>query len=218
MRRFPLMIALMAGLHGYSQEPPDPEQVSKDDAIFQVARHYLRSNPYNIHFSAFLNHLINDPSLSNKTIQKRSDTSFFFFRGVYSNHNPYSFNASRTEVRLVEHRVVMEDSLSTVDTLLFYQLIGYSFSGVAGTESVKKEFSKFDRKYGKQFYSEPGEVKKGGEIVGMIKNYYFLNLTVLSPLSISWEKLDEYQSAFTITFRIKLRQNIATLPISPDDH
>jgi|SRR5438477_5838345 len=85
MRRFPLMIALMAGLHGYSQEPPDPEQVSKDDAIFQVARHYLRSNPYNIHFSAFLNHLINDPTLSNKTIQKRSDTSFFFFRGVYSN-------------------------------------------------------------------------------------------------------------------------------------
>ena len=215
MRISSLIFVLMAGLHTYSQEPPDPEHVSKDNAIFQVARHYLRSNPYNVHFSAFLNHLINDPTLSDKTIQKRSDTSFFFFRGVYSNHNPYSFKANRTEVRLAEHQVAMEDSLSTVDTLLFYQLIGYSYSA-AGTESVKKEFSKFDRRYGKEFYSELGEMKKDGQIVGMIKNFYFLDLTLLSPLSISWEKLDDYQSTFTITFRIKLRQNIATLPVSPD--
>jgi len=217
MRRFPIIFVLMAALHSHSQEPREPEQVSKDNPIFQAARHYLRSNPYNIHFSAFLNNLMNDPTLTDKTVQKRTDTSFFFFRGVYSTHNPYTFKASRTEVRLAEHPVVMEDSLSTVDTLLFYQLIGYS-SGAAGIESVKKEFSKFDRRFGKEFYSELGEMKKGDEIVGMIKNYYFLDLTVLSPLSISWEKLDDYQSTFTITFRIKLTQNIAALPISPDDH
>ena len=216
MRTLVIFFALLGTLCCHSQQP-DPEQVSKDNPIFRAARHYLRSNPYNIHFSAFLNHLMNDPTLSDKTIQKRTDTSLFFFRGIYNNHNPYGFKASRTEVRLTERRVAMEDSLSTVDTLLFYQLIGYGY-GAAGIESVKNEFSKFDRRYGNEFYSELGEMKKGDDIVGMIKNYYFLDLTLLSPLSISWEKLDDYQSAFTITFRIKLMQNIATLPISPDDH
>jgi hypothetical protein len=216
MKTVAVIFVSMVCLQAYSQEPRDPEQVSKENPIFQVAKHYLRSNPYNIHFSAFLNHLMNDPTLSNKTVEKRSDTSFFSFRGVYSNHNPYSFKANRTEVRLSERQVMMEDSLSTVDTLLFYQLIGYSYG--AGTESVKKEFSKFDRRYGKNFYSELGEIKKGDEIVGMAKNYYFLDITVLSPLSMSWEKLDDYQSVFTITFRIKLMQNVATLPIFLDDH
>lgn len=199
-----------------SQEQTNAQQISSDNPIFQVAKNYFRSNPYNIHFSTFLNHLINDPTLSNKTLNKRSDTAFFFFKGDYSSHNPYSFKADRVEIRLAESEVDLEDSLRTIDTLLFYQLVGYSY-GAAGTEAVKREFSKFDRKYGKNLYGEISELKKEEEVVGMVKNYFSFALSLLSPLSITWAKLDDYQNVFTITFRIKIMQNEATLPVAPND-
>ncbi|HEV8284204.1 MAG TPA: hypothetical protein VGQ09_07830 [Chitinophagaceae bacterium] len=105
---------------------------------------------------------MNDPTLSNKTTTKRTDTSFFFFKGDYKNHSPFSFKADRTEIRLAEVEVNLGDSIPLIDTLLFYQLLGYSY-GEGGTEAVKKEFSKFDRKYGKFFFSEGSEIRKGGE-------------------------------------------------------
>ena len=201
----------------YSQEEGDADEVVKDNPIFKIAKAYFRSNPFNVHFSTFLNHLTHDPTLSNKTLNKRTDTSLFFFRGEYNGHNPYSFKADKVEIRLVEREVNMEDSLSTIDTLLFYQLIGYRY-GAPGMEAVKKEFSKFDRKFGQRFYGEDSLLKNGNEPIGMVKNYFLLSETFLSPVSISWAKLDEMQSVFTIMFRIKLTQNIATLPQFPEGH
>jgi hypothetical protein len=201
----------------YSQEQPVFEYKITDDPIYQVAKGYFRSNPFDVHFSTFLNHLTHDPTLFNVTMNKRTDTSLFFFHGDYKGHNPYSFKANRVEIRLAEREVNMDDSLKTIDTLLFYQLVGYSY-GAAGVEAVKKEFAKFDRKYGKHFYSEDSELKKDDEIVGVSRNYFLLSSTFLSPLSISWAKLDDYQNVFTITFRIKLEQNMAILPNFPDGH
>jgi hypothetical protein len=201
----------------YGQEQGDMDEIVKDNPIFKIAKTYFRSNPFNVHFSTFLNHLMSDPKLSNKTVNKRTDTSLFFFRGEYSGHNPYNFKADRVEIRLAEREVTMEDSLSTVDTLLFYQLVGYSY-GAAGTEAVKKEFSKFDRKFGHHFYGEDSVLKNENEPIGVVKNYFLLSETFLSPVSISWAKLDNLQNVFTIMFRIKLTQNMATLPQFPDGH
>jgi hypothetical protein len=201
----------------HSQEEGDMDEIVKDNPIFKIAKTYFRSNPFNVHFSTFLNHLMNDPKLSNKTLTKRTDTSFFFFGGEYIGHNPYNFKADKVEVRLAERKVTMEDSLSTVDTLLFYQLVGYSY-GAAGTEAVKKEFSKFDRKFGQHFYGEDSVLKEDNEPIGMVKNYFLLSETSLSPVSVSWAKLDDLQNVFTIMFRIKLAQNMATLPQFPEGH
>ncbi|TMI80834.1 MAG: hypothetical protein E6H10_13070 [Bacteroidetes bacterium] len=201
----------------YCQEQADLDEVAKDNPIFKIAKTYFRSNPFNIHFSTFLSHLTSDPALSNKTINKRTDTSFFFFRGEYKGHNPYTFKADKVEIRLAEGEVTMEDSVSTIDTLLFYQLVGYSYEA-AGTEAVKKEFSKFDRKFGQHFYAEDSVLKKDNEPIGMVKNYFLFSETFLSPVSIGWVKLDDLQNVFTITFRIKLTQNMATLPQFPDGH
>src|SRR5215813_7432358 len=123
-----------------------------DEPIFQITKSYFRSNPYKTHFSTFLNHLVSDPTLSNKTLTKRSDTSFFFFKGDYSAHNPFGYKADRTEIRLAETEFAMSDSLSTTDTLLIYQLLGYAY-GSEGPDAVKKEFAKFERKFCKNFYN-----------------------------------------------------------------
>jgi hypothetical protein len=200
---FFLIIFIIAHCHAQTADP-----------IIQIAKNYFRSNPYNMSFSNFLNHLLNDPTLSNKTINKRTDTSFFFFKGDYNGHSPFNFKADRTEIRLAETEMDLEDSLSTTDTLLFYQLLGYSY-GEEGGEAVKKEFSKFDRRYGKSFYSQDSDLKKGEEIVGFAKNYFMLT-NLISPISIAWAKLDDFQNVFIITIRIKVIENTATLPIPPD--
>jgi hypothetical protein len=184
------------------------------DAISHVAKKYFRSNPYSVHFNTFLNHLLHDPTLLNTTTQKKTDTTFFFFKGYYNNHNPFDFKADRTEIRLAETEVDLQDSLSTTDTLLFYQLLGYSY-GKEGLELVKKEFAKFDRRYGRNLYSQDSEIKNGHEIVGIAKNYFLFTSTI-SPVSIVWAKLDELQNVFTITLRMKVVENMATLPMPRD--
>src|SRR5262245_59617098 len=194
----------------YGQEEGEVDQIVKDNPIYKIAKTYFRANPLNVHFSNFLNHLTHDPALSSKTLNKRTDTSLFFFAGEYKGHNPYNFKADKVEIRLAEREVNMEDSLSTTDTLLFYQLVGYIY-GAAGPEAVKKEYSKFDRKFGQHFYGEDSVLKEENEPVGMVKNYFLLNESFLSPVSISWARLDDLQSVFSIMFRIKLTQNVATL-------
>jgi hypothetical protein len=201
----------------YSQEQADADQIVKDNPVYKIAKTYFRSNPFNVHFSTFLNHLTHDPTLLHTTLNKRTDTSLFFFEGEYKGHNPYGFKAGKVEIRLAEREVNIDDSASTTDTLLFYQLAGYSYA-TGGAEAVKKEYSKFDRKFGEHFYGEDSVLKADNEPVGMVKNYFLLGESFLSPVSIGWGKLDDLHSVFTITFRIKLTQNVATLPQFPEGH
>jgi hypothetical protein len=211
-----LLLMIFAKL-SYSQEPDDLEQPSELKGMLKVAKAYFRSNPYQVHFSTFLNHLTHDPTLSHKTIRKRTDTSFFSLQGEYDSHNPYSFKASRVEIRLVEGTVSLEDSLSTSDTLLFYQLLGYSY-GEKAVAAVKGEFERFERRYRHYFpQSEFSELKREDKVIGLVENY-FTSLASFSPLAISWIKIDDYQCVFTVSFRMKVFDNFATLPMSLHDN
>src|SRR6266404_4803476 len=98
VRIFFLLIIITEYCHAQADE--FNSRVTNDNPIVHIAKDYFRSNPYNTYFSSFLNHLMNDPTLSDKTITKRTDSSFFFFMGNYNNHNPFGFKADRTEIRL----------------------------------------------------------------------------------------------------------------------
>jgi hypothetical protein len=210
-------VVLMLGKFCYCQDPYDEEQPSEEKGMLKVAKAYFRSNPYQVHFSTFLNHLTHDPTLSHKTIRKRTDTSFFSLEGEYDSHNPFSFKANRVEIRLVEGTVNLADSISTSDTLLFYQLLGYSY-GEKAVAAVKGEFERFERRYSHYFsQSEFSELKREDKVIGLVENY-FTNLASFSPLAISWIKLDDYQCVFTVSFRMKVFDNFATLPISSHDN
>jgi hypothetical protein len=213
MRAVHAFILLMLGKFCYCQEPYDADQPPELKGMLKVVKTYFRSNPYQVHFSTFLNHLMRDPTLSNKTIKKRTDTSFFFLEGEYNTHNPYTFKADKVEIRLVEGTVNLVDSISAPDTLLGYELLGYSY-GEKGVQAVKEEFERFQRKYGHYFSeSEVSELKREGEVVGLVRNY-FTSLASFSPLAISWIRLNDYQNVFTVTFRMKVLDNLAILPIS----
>jgi hypothetical protein len=183
--------------------------------LIKVADNYFRANPFTQEFSNFLRQLMNDPGLANKYLRKRTDTTLFSFMAEYKAFSPYTFLADRTEIKLFEKQVDIGDSTQVLDTVLIYQLLGYS-NGKEGIEIVKKEFNKFHKRFQKDFVeSQVSEIKKKDEIVGGMINYFVYGTTI-SPLSISWVKMDEYQNAFSILFRFKKEQNIAVLPVSAD--
>jgi len=172
--------------------------------FLKIVKNYFRSDPYQNEFGFFLKHLMNDPILINKTTRLKTDTSLFYFQGVYKNYSPYGFLADRAEVRLAEMEFVIDDSTSLKDTLMVYQLLGFSYNGKAGVESVKDEFLKFNRHYSKHFITQASDIMNGDEITGAMKNYFVYGVA-MSPLTVSWAKLDELQSAFIITLLLRIK-------------
>src|SRR5215467_986849 len=57
--------------------------------LLKIVKNYFRSDPYQNKFGFFLNHLMNDPLLTNKTTRLRTDTNFFYFQGVYKSYSPF---------------------------------------------------------------------------------------------------------------------------------
>ena len=176
---------------------------SGNNFLLKIVKNYFRSDPYQNEFGFFIKHLMHDPILVNKSTRLRTDTSLFYFQGVYKNYSPYGFLADRTEIRLAEQELVINDSLPLKDTLIVYQLLGFN-NGKAGLEAVKDEFFKFNRHYGKHFITEPGNITQGTEIVGATEDY-FIRGVAASPLTVAWAKLDESESAFIITLRLKIK-------------
>ncbi|HEV8508316.1 MAG TPA: hypothetical protein VGQ53_23100 [Chitinophagaceae bacterium] len=172
--------------------------------LLKVVKNYFRSDPYQNEFGFFLKHLMNDPILINRTTRLKTDTSLFYFQGVYKNYSPFGFLADRTEVRLAETEFVIDDSTSTKDTLIVYQLIGVSNNGKAGLQSVKDEFSKFNRHYSKHFITQSWDVVNGDKNAGETTSYFVYGVAT-SPLTVSWAQLGEFESAFIITLRLKIK-------------
>ena len=115
-----------------------------------------------------------------KNTWKRTDTSLFYFSGIFNNYNPFFFKPKRIEIVLQEVPVQYADSIPA-DTILIYQLLAYTDGNTKGEEEVKKEFEKIHRKFNKKFYnSNFQDLKVGKEIKGGVHNY-FLVLQMLHP-------------------------------------
>jgi len=186
------------------EQPPVTIHYKGNDYILKIVKNYFRSDPYQNEFGFFLKHLMNDPLLVTRETKLKTDTSFFYFQGVYKDFSPYGFLADRTEIRLAEKEFIIDDSLTVRDTLMVYQLLGLSYNGKAGLESVKNEFAKFNRHYSKHFITQSSEIKQGAEIVGVTEDYFVYGVAA-SPLTVAWVKLDEFQNAFIITLRLKIK-------------
>jgi hypothetical protein len=200
---FSLLAARSIGQNEEDEQTP-VIQYSAVTYLQKIVKNYFRSDPYQVEFGSFLKHLMNDPILTNKTTHLKTDTSLFYFQGVYKDYSPFGFLADRTEIRLTEKEFVIDDSTSLKDTLIVYQLLGFSYNGKAGGESVKNEFLKFNRRYSKHFMTQSSDIKNGEEIVGGAKDYFAYGVAI-SPLTVSWAKLDELQNVFIITLRLKIK-------------
>lgn len=182
------------------------------EGLYQFSKSYYRSDPFIGSFSGFLNHLLNDPSLQEKEIQKRTDSSLFYFSGIYKNHNPFFFKPKKIQILLQEVSVQYADSLVR-DTIFVYQLLAYADGTEKSQQEVKREFEKIHRVFNKRFYnSNYQDLKTGETIAGGIHNY-FVAYSALAPVTIIWTKLDN-EFVLNISLRMKASENRAVLAAS----
>jgi hypothetical protein len=189
------------------------------ETVSKITHSYFRSDPFNKEFSQFLNNLINDPALTEKSIKKRTDSTLFFLQGIYSSHSPFFFHTNRCKIILAE-RQEYKDSLSTrTYTYFIYQLIGYAAPGEEGQKDIKQEFEKLNRRFKKGLdETDQKELKRGYEQSGAIINYSFMKMPFY-PLTIAWTtSADHQENIIAITVRFYMEDNEAYLylPIPPD--
>ncbi|HKZ66968.1 MAG TPA: hypothetical protein VJ111_11450 [Chitinophagaceae bacterium] len=183
------------------------------EGLYQFSKSYFRSDPLIGSFSGFLKHLMNDPAITNKRIRQRTDSTFFYFFGVYNNYNPFFFKPKRVEILLEETSIKYIDSLPA-DTILVYQLLAYT-DGSKGKQEVKKEFEKIHRQYNKKFDdSNYQDLKTGEDTTGGLHNY-FVSFAGIAPVSTLWGILkDTNEYILNIIFRIKSSENRTVLPVT----
>lgn len=186
---------------------------ASQEELYQFTHAYFRSDPFNGEFSSFLDHLLKDPTIKEKKMRLRTDTSLFYFYGWYTNYNPFFFRPARVEVSLEEVPVQYVDSLPG-DTLLIYQLTAYAEPGEKGLKEVIKEFEKIHRKYNRRFFdSNYKEFDKNSNLTGAIHNY-FVAFHGLAPLSVAWGNTERgKEPALNITLRMKTSENRTVLPV-----
>lgn len=188
-------------------------QFTTQEGLVQFTKSYFRSNPFIGEFSGFLKHLMNDPQLKEKKTWTRTDTSLFYFSGVFNNYNPFFFKPKRVEIVLKEVPIQIVDSI-LADTILIYQLLAYTDGKSKGEEEVKKEFAKIHRKFNTKFYnSNFQDLQVGKEIKGGVHNY-FIRSSSIAPVTVAWGLWKEDEYVLTLMLRLKIKQNIAVLPAS----
>jgi hypothetical protein len=182
------------------------------ETVFKIAREYFRSDPFRGEFSSFIKHLYNDPSLTDKVIEKRTDSTFFYFQGTYTSYNPFFFKPKKVQVILTEMEVDL-DSLGK-DTIYTYQLLAYNDATKEGTEEIKKEFEKIFKHCKNGFpRNEYNELPPGDRFKGVIYNF-FDNQHAVSPLAISrYDVPESKEVCLILTIRMDTYNNQAMLPI-----
>jgi len=180
---------------------------------------YYRVNPFDRRFSTVLKDVLSDTSFVTIEMKKRTDSTFFFLSGYYKRFNPFDFIASETQLRMAETEIVYNDSLHTIDTIIIYQILGLTERGAEGLAKAQKELTRFHKRFSRDFSrSEYKQGERDGVITAAIYNYFFYGLQV-APLSIAWGKMpDDDRYTFTISLRLKIKENFAAIPKSPEEY
>ena len=186
---------------GYSQE-----------IVFKISKSYFRSDPFRSEFSAFMKHLVNDPFIKDKVIEKRTDTSLFYFGGTYTSDvfNPFFFKPKRMEVVLSEAPIKLDSTVT--DTIFVYELFVYADNNKEGNEEITKEFDKILKRYKGHFLrSEHSENPPGAKLQGGTYNF-FDHYHAISPFALAlYGPTENKEMCMILTIRMDTHNNMAIL-------
>jgi hypothetical protein len=182
-----------------------------------VAEDYFRTNPFKTTFSQFLNNLINDPAISEKSISKKTDSTLYYFQGVYNSHSPFFFPSSHCKVILAEQEEYSDSLTNNIYTYFIYQLISYATPGEEGIKHIKQEFEKLNRRFKNKFEAKnQKDIKRGNEQSGAIIDYTSKGM-IFHPLTIAWaSSIDRKENILVLSIRFFIYDNKAYLPIPSD--
>lgn len=188
---------------------------SAQESLLTVSKNYYRSDPFKTDFSKFLQHLLNDPTLINKRVLKKTDSTLFYLESDYSTHKPFFFNVTRTRIILAEREEMMiVDTLSYLNTVYYYQLIGYAPPGDEGLKDIMEEFEKFSKRYRKGFTNQKlQKLGSADQPLGVVCDFYFPHIGFY-PLTVAWATTKDHgENLFAITIRFQVQNNQAFIPL-----
>jgi hypothetical protein len=197
-----LSILLCTCCLSYGQEP-----------VNKITHHYFRSDPFSGDFSSFLKHLLNDPTITDKTLKRRTDTSLFYFNGSYTTYNPFFFKPKRVEVILSEAEVKVKDSLA-FDTIYLYQLFAFNDDTENGIKEIKKEFEKIYKRYRGSFDKNTLTESPAANELKWATCNFFSPFHAVAPFALTWIGPDEAKEiCLILTIRMSSSENKAVLPV-----
>lgn len=207
--KFLLLTALLITSNTYSQI--SDEKIM--GAAGKIAHDYFRVSPFNKDFSTFVSRLINDPSVQQRTIRRKTDTTLFFLEGIYNTHKPFFFRPDKVKIILSE-RETEGDSINPVQPFYLYQIVGYAPPGKEGKTDVQDEYEKLVRQYKRAFdMNHPRELKDGDTLSGEIRDFYFENVS-FPVMTLAWSTNNINGNVLAITIRFFVYDNRAFLPIA----
>ena len=186
--------------------------VYSQEIVFKITKSYFRSDPFRSEFSAFMKHLLNDPFIKDKVIEKRTDSSLFYFGGTYTSDvfNPFFFKPKRMEVVLTEVAVKLDSILT--DTIFVYELFAYANDNKDGNDEITKEFDKILKRYKNNFAkNEHMENPRGAKLQGETYNF-FDRYHAVSPFALSLcGPTENKEMCLILTIRMDTYDNLAML-------
>ena len=188
------------------------------NSLVKAVKLYYRVNPFDRKFSAMLTTVLSDTGFVKMDMKKRTDSNFFFLSGYYKRFNPFDFKATRTELRLAENEIFVADTGKLTDTIIIYQLLGVAGTGEDNKEKVRKEFEKFDKRFSYDFsHDDYKQAMSEGRLSAALRNYYVEGRKI-PVMTVAWGKMpgEEYY-VFSVTLRLKIIENFADLPKTPDE-
>jgi hypothetical protein len=183
-------------------------------AIHEFSKAYFRSDPFSSTARFFLQHLLNDPDITEKKTEHRTDSTLFGFEGRYQKYNPFFFRPAKVEVSLSEVAIATVNP-EVKDTVMFYQLAAYAPATAEGEKDVLREVEKINRKFRKKFFKVTYEKVNStpqSPVEGAAYNY-FMPLYAVSAATAAWYKLENNEGYMVLlTMRLKVRSNMVDLP------
>jgi len=182
------------------------------EVVFKISKSYFRSDPFRSDFSAFMKHLLNDPFIKDKVVEKRTDSSLFYFGGTYTKDifNPFFFKPKRMEVALSEVPVKLDSTLT--DTIFVYELFAYADNNKEGKDEITKEFDKILKRYKNNFAKNDHlENPPGTKLQGGTYNF-FDRYHAVSPFALSlYGPTENKEMCLILTIRMDTYNNLAML-------
>lgn len=181
--------------------------------ILQITKQYYRYDPFKSSFSFFIENLTNDPALNEKKVLKITDTTLFFFEGLYKYHSPFSYKTEKTKVLLAQQEISL-DTIGDNFSVFVYQIVGYALPGVDGEKNVKAEYDRFCRKYSKGFSeTETKKFENRNNKYGEVCEFKYGDLEFY-PVSVAWSSgKNKTENFFVVTIRFIIVEGYAYLPI-----
>ena len=196
--------------------------VSGQPTLEKVVGKYFRVNPLDRPFNVFMNQVIKDTAFSIITLQKRSDTSLFYLRGVYKNFSPFTFKTQLVQFILSDYLVINDSSKQPIDTLISFQLTATTVptAGKAQYVQVQNEYKVFNRKYRKAFLLNEEKTQfatNNTTILGQVNDFFVYAPYYIPYFSVSWGNvLGKENYAFLLEMNLTIEDGELMLPVPPD--